>query len=77
MLRQLHLLALPIATSIAFYDAGFFVAANLFGLTGRELALGVVAGASGGACVLTAVMWRQMRDITGRFNGAAAPTVRN
>ena len=61
MLRQLHVLAFPIAISIAFYDAGFFVAAGLFGLTGRELVLGVVAGASGGMCVLAAVLWSSRR----------------
>jgi hypothetical protein len=72
MLRQLHLLALPIAVSIAFYDAGFFVAANMFSLTGREVLLGVVAGASGGTCVLAAVLWTRARSFATCYaNGAA------
>ena len=71
MLKQLHLLAFPIAISIAFYDAGFFVAANAFGLTQREMILGVVSGATGGACVLMAVLWRQMKDFALRYAAGA------
>jgi hypothetical protein len=59
MLRQLHLLTFPIAISIAFYDAGFFVAANIFSLTGREVFLGVAAGVIVGTCVLTAALWKR------------------
>jgi hypothetical protein len=65
MLRQLHTLTIPIAISIAFFDATFFVIASVFGFNGREVTLGVVAGAAGGMCVLVAVLWEAAR------NGAA------
>ena len=59
MLRQLNLLTLPGAISIASFDATFFVLANLYGLTGRDIALGVIAAGAGGllldAVVLTGV----------------------
>lgn len=58
MLRQLHLLTIPAAISIAFFDATFFLIAHVFGFSGREIVLGVIAGAVGGVCVLTAVLWR-------------------
>lgn len=58
MLRQLHLLTIPMAISIAFFDATFFIIAQVFGFSGREIGLGVVAGALGGVYVLTAVLWR-------------------
>ena len=54
MLRQLNLLTLPTAVSIASFDATFFVLANLYGLTGRDIALGVIAGGAGGLSVLMA-----------------------
>ena len=37
MLQQLNRLALPAAISIASFDATFFVAAEIFGLTDREV----------------------------------------
>ncbi|HEY5064180.1 MAG TPA: hypothetical protein VIJ04_05025 [Xanthobacteraceae bacterium] len=58
MLRQLHLLTIPTAISIAFFDATFFIIAHMFGFTGREIVLGVIAGAVGGIYVLLAVLWR-------------------
>ena len=58
MLRQLHQLTIPTAISIAFFDATFFVIAHVFSFTGREILLGVVAGAAGGIYVLAAVLWR-------------------
>jgi hypothetical protein len=73
MLRQLHQLALPIAVSIAFYDAGFFVAANVFSLTGREMLLGVIAGACGGMSVLAAVLWTRVKSLATSDAQVAAP----
>lgn len=58
MLRQLHLLTIPTAISIAFFDATFFAIAHVFGFTGREIFLGVAAGAAGGMYVLLAVLWQ-------------------
>jgi len=58
MLRQLHLLTIPTAISIAFFDATFFIIAHVFGFSGREIVLGVIAGAVGGVYVLAAVLWR-------------------
>jgi hypothetical protein len=58
MLRQLHLLTIPTAISIAFFDATFFIIARTFGFSGREIVLGVIAGAVGGIYVLVAVLWR-------------------
>ncbi len=58
MLRQLHLLTIPTAISIAFFDATFFIIARLFGFSGREIVLGVIAGAVGGIYVLAAVLCR-------------------
>jgi hypothetical protein len=68
MLRQLHLLTIPTAISIAFFDAIFFVVAHVFAFTGREILLGVVAGASGGLYVLVAVLWQ------GAWNAASKVT---
>jgi hypothetical protein len=62
MLRQLHLLAIPTAISIAFFDATFFLIAHIFAFTGREVLLGVVAGAAGGLYVLLAVLWQATRN---------------
>ena len=58
MLRQLNLLALPTAISIASFDATFFVAAHIFGLAQGELLLGLCAGAAGGLSVLVAIVWQ-------------------
>jgi hypothetical protein len=63
MLRQLNLLALPTAISIASFDATFFVVAGIFGLTERELLLGVMAGAAGGLSVLVALLWQSARNV--------------
>ncbi len=63
MLRQLNMLTLPTAISIASFEATFFVAADIFGLTERELLLGVTAGAAGGLCVLGAVLWQCVRNV--------------
>jgi hypothetical protein len=63
MLRQLNLLTLPTAVSIASFDATFFVLANLYGLTGRDIALGVIAGGAGGLSVLVAVLWQSSKNV--------------
>jgi hypothetical protein len=62
MLQQLNSLALPTAISIASFDATFFIAAQIFGLTDREVLLGVVAGGVGGLTVLVAVLWQSSRN---------------
>lgn len=58
MLRQLHELTVPTAISIAFFDATFLAIAHTFGFTGREILLGVAAGAAGGMYVLVALLWQ-------------------
>ena len=63
MLRQLDLLTLPTAIWIASFDATFFVFASIFGLTERELLLGVTAGAAGGLSVLVALLWQSARSV--------------
>ena len=62
MLEQFNRLTLPVAISIASFDATFFIAASLFGLTAREILLGVVAGAISGLSVLGAVLWQSTRN---------------
>ena len=63
MFRQLNLITLPTAVSIASFDATFFVLANLYGLTGRDIALGVIAGGAGGLSVLVAVLWQSSKNV--------------
>ena len=63
MLKQLNLLTYPTAISIASFDATFFVCASIFGLTERELILGVMAGAAGGLSVLCALLWQSARKV--------------
>ena len=64
MLQQLNRLTLPVAISIASFDATFFIAADLFELTTREMLLGIVAGAVSGVSVLGAVLWQSTRNVT-------------
>jgi hypothetical protein len=64
MLRQLNLLTLPTAVSIASFEATFFVIAEIFGLTSGEVLLGLSAGAAGGLSVLVAVLWQSARSVT-------------
>jgi hypothetical protein len=63
MLQQLNWLTLPTAISIASFDATFFVTAQIFGLTEREIVLGVAAGAVGGLTVLVAILWQSTRKV--------------
>jgi hypothetical protein len=67
MLRQLHQLTIPTAISIAFFDATFLIVANVFAFTGREVLLGVVAGAAGGTYVLAAVLWQGATKAAGKI----------
>jgi hypothetical protein len=66
MLRQLHPLTIPIAISIAFFDASFFLIAHVFSFSGRDILLGVVAGAAGGMYVLVAVLWQSASELSGK-----------
>lgn len=62
MLRQLQDFTIPTAISITFFDATFLTIANLWHFSGRDIALGVAAGAAGGLCVLGAVLLQAMRS---------------
>lgn len=62
MLRQLQDLTIPTAVSIAFFDATFLAIADVWHFSGREIALGVAAGAAGGLFVLGAVLLQSMRS---------------
>jgi hypothetical protein len=78
MLRQLRLLVVPIAISIAFFDATFFLIANIVGFSEREIFLGVIAGAAGGTSVLVAVLWQSARNAAARVTSgyrAGSPRV--
>ena len=63
MLEQLNRMTLPAAISIASFDATFFIAADFFELTSREILLGIVAGAVSGMSVLAAVLWQSARSV--------------
>jgi hypothetical protein len=69
MLEQLNRLTLTAAISIASFEATFFVAADIFGLTDREVLLGVVAGAVAGLSVLVAVLWQSASNVTTQVAG--------
>jgi len=77
MLRQLHLLTIPTAISIAFFDATFFAIAHVFGFSGREILLGVVAGAAGGMYVFVAVLWQGAKNVAGGGSAATAVDLAN
>lgn len=62
MLRQLQELTIPAAVSIAFFDATFLAIADVWHFSGREIALGIAAGAAGGLFVLGAVLMQAMRS---------------
>lgn len=70
MLRQLQEFTIPAAVSIAFFDATFLAIAHVWHFSGREIALGVAAGAAGGLCVMSAVLLQAMRS--GAARSAAA-----
>ncbi len=74
MLRQLHQLTIPTAISIAFFDATYFFIAHVFSFSGRDVMLGVLAGAAGGLCVLVAVLWQSMKEARDRQTAPALLT---
>lgn len=61
MLEQLRLLTVPIAVSIAFFDATFLVIAVALDFSQRDVLLGMSAGAASGFCILAAVVWQSAR----------------
>ena len=67
MFRELHLLAIPIAVSVAFYDAGFLVAAHIFEMTGPEIVIGVASGACVGICVLAVALWKRVKSSSAKL----------
>jgi hypothetical protein len=73
MLRHLPMFTIPTAISIAFFDATYFAIAAMFGFSGRDVVLGVIAGAAGGMCVLVAVLWQAGR--TGVAEPALSPAL--
>jgi hypothetical protein len=62
--EQLNRLTLPTAISIASFEATFFVAGRVVGLSEREVVLGVLAAAAGGISVLGTVLWQATRRVT-------------
>jgi hypothetical protein len=73
MLRQLHQLTVPTAISIAFFDATFFLIARVFAFSGREIVLGVAAGAAGGMYVLAAMLWQGAGNVAGPAGNRQVP----
>jgi hypothetical protein len=69
MLQQLRHLAVPIAISIAFFDATFFLIAGVFAFSGRDILLGVIGGAAGGLSVLMAVLWESATNVPRKAAG--------
>jgi hypothetical protein len=57
MTQKLQSHSIPIALAMTFFMVGFFLVSNGLGLTEREIALGLIAGATGGLSVLVAVLW--------------------
>lgn len=72
MLRQLQELTIPAAVSIAFFDATFLAIAQVWEFSGREIALGIAAGAAGGLFVLAAVALQSKRGAAEQSDGAPA-----
>jgi hypothetical protein len=75
MLRQLQDLTIPAAVSIAFFDATFLAIAQVWQFSGREIALGVAAGAAGGLFVLAAILLQSMRSGSGHTTAAQLPLI--
>jgi hypothetical protein len=61
MFRNLQMLTVPTAISIAFFDATFLLIAHYYRFSGRDILLGVAAAAVGGTYVLVAMLWRMRR----------------
>ena len=60
MLQQLRQLTVPIAISIAFFDATFLAIADLLNFSQHDVSLGLAAGGASGVCVLAAVVWQSV-----------------
>ena len=45
MMQKLQNHSIPIALAVTFFIVGFFLVSNVLGLTEREIALGLIAGA--------------------------------
>jgi hypothetical protein len=73
MIQQLKSFSVPITIAVAFYLFGFFVMANVLTLTSRDVVVGLVAGAVGGATTLAAVLLQERRNRLDRA-AAVAPT---
>ena len=52
MIRRLQQRSVPIVIAVTFYVTGFFTIANVLVLNGREVVIGLLAGAIGGLCML-------------------------
>jgi len=57
LLSKIRAFGVPIAIAITFYVFGFFVIAHLLMLSGREIVIGLIAGAVGGITTLVAVVF--------------------
>jgi hypothetical protein len=62
MPQSLRHLTVPILNSSTFFIAGFFIAAELFGLSPREIAIGLVAGLICGVTTLVATVRPELRE---------------
>ena len=56
MIENLQKLAVPAAIAISFFLFGFFITADMLGLSLREIMVGLVAGTVGGVTTLIAVL---------------------
>jgi hypothetical protein len=56
LLRRVQDLVVPITITVSFYVFGFFITAELLGLSGREIVIGLVSGTIGGITTLAAVL---------------------
>jgi hypothetical protein len=56
VMQELRNLTVPIAIAVSFFLFGFFVTANLFDMSIREIAVGLIAGAVGGMTSLVTVL---------------------
>ena len=58
-IARIQHLAAPITITVSFYVFGFFITAEALGLSGREIVIGLIAGAVGGITTLVAVLHQQ------------------
>jgi hypothetical protein len=57
LLHKMRELRVAMTIAVSFYIFGFFVIANLLGLSAREIVVGLFAGAIGGVTTLVAVVF--------------------